>query len=514
MNPEMPEPIGLTNHLMSLDRFAFAYIKLDSKLKILQIEGELEKYGYAGAVLGANALDYFDFLHGLLEFETRESIEFPLVTTSAGVPANILISAHSAGTYEILISDASKEHDQLQLLQQKANEVELLTRKQADLMSELSAANEVISAQNSELKDAYRIQSDFLAGVSHEFRTPLFSILGHNDLIATNAIDSQLAHIKSIQRAGNHLMSLVENLLDYGKIQTDKVVLNPSPVNLKTIFEDVEILLSPVAQSKGIEFLTQIEIANDLWVFTDELRIRQCLINVLGNAIKFTDTGSVSITAVYQGSQLEVVVKDTGIGISEADISRIFDSFWQAENTGKVGAGLGMSITQQIVEIIGGQISVASQLGSGTEVTLSLLLPEVESVEAQPQGTETKQREALSLKILMAEDDADVAHLLLILLTESGHEVEHVKNGEEALKMLNSESYQLLLIDVHMPVLNGIDTIRQLRSQDNDIPAIIMTASTDDRERNQALSVGCDGYVVKPVDMQVLEEVIAEVIAA
>lgn len=507
-------PISLTNHVLSLDRFSFAYICLDEKYKVASLEGQVKRYGFASMKVGDAAIEHFEFLTGILGPDLNEQIELPLVTLPSNIAANILITPDDSGSVEILISDASKEYQQLQLLQQKANEVELLTRKQQQLLSELESANGLISTQNEKLTDANRLQSDFLAGVSHEFRTPLFSILGYNEIISQSVDPSNKPHIESINRAGKHLMSLVENLLDFGKIQSEQVVLNPASVELLEVLRDVQSLLQPSAASKSVEFTLTSDIEQDLWVFADELRLRQCLINIVSNAIKFTDKGSVKIDASYSEDTFTVVVKDTGIGMTQDDLKHIYTAFWQATNTGKVGTGLGMSITKEIIELMGGDIAISSSLGKGTQATLSLILPQIDSQSLPESAQQERDIKSQGLNILMAEDDSDVAELLMLLLEEQGHTVEHVKNGQEVLNRLNSNSYQLLLMDVHMPVLDGIETVRRLRDDNCELPVIIMTASTHERERQAATAAGSNGYLVKPIDMHVLGEITSQILSS
>lgn len=509
---------SFAEHLINSDQFSFVHINIDPKQKITGVFGDLAKYGFNANCVGENAASIFDFLNGLIgnqnsDLDVKEKLELPLLETPSGIHANILITPIAYGNVNLLISDASTEYNQLQLLQQKANEVELLTKQQSKLLTKLEQANRLVNQQNQELEEANRLQTDFLAGVSHEFRTPLFSILGYNDLLQKTAPESAKQHTKSIQRAGKHLMSLVENLLDYGKIGSNKFVLNPSTLSINEVLNDIEILLTETASNKGIKLNFTSDIASNTLAFSDEMRLRQCLINIIGNAIKFTDSGSVSVDSKYQDEHLSVSVKDTGIGIAKDQLDKVYKSFWQAGNTGKVGAGLGLSITKDLIELLGGQIQISSELGKGTTVSLNLLLPEIESNEIDVAQTPVLEElgRTKNFNILMAEDDNDIAELLKVLLQETGYCVEHVKNGEEVLTQLKEETYNLLLLDVHMPKLNGIETIRKLRAENNQIPIVIMTASTHEREREKAIEVGCNAYIVKPIEMAALEEVISEV---
>ncbi|MBT8116030.1 MAG: response regulator [Arenicella sp.] len=498
----MPNTLSETINKKLLEKLNLAFINVDSDMRVVQTSGNLAQYGYDEVAVGDDVTEHVDFLVGI---DSDQALTLPVLASPAGMPVSVNLMPES-GQLTVVIADAKDQFDLQQMLQQKANENQLLMEKQRKLLAQLHSAQTQLKEKNKKLEEASRLQSGFLSGVSHEFRTPLSAIIGYAELIQQdkskehNQGTLELKHnVEPIRRAGNHLLTLVENLLDHGRLDAGEIVINPKPVQVIALLKDVEQMMQPLARAKHIDLVFNDDIDPGHWAYIDESRLHQCLINLVGNAIKFTDSGSVVVTSYCDADILRVLIQDTGIGIAPEDLAKIRLPFWQASDTGKVGTGLGLSITERIIEVMGGSLSISSEIGVGTEVTMELSAPQ--TGEADEQMPVVKCEFDQKLSILLAEDDYDIAQLVVLLLEEANADVTHVENGELAVKAMRRQDFDLVLMDINMPVMNGYEAIKIVRGEGNEVPIIVMTASVIEADREQAQQLGCDGYLCKPVDV-------------
>lgn len=499
---------GLKNQINQqlFKKLELAYLCVDRSLKVVEASSRLVDYGYPNIELGDHVGDHVDFMVGL-DSDTR--LDLPLVVSPSGIPVSVSLLP-SDGMLTILFTNASTQAEQRQALQQKANENELLLRQQRILMIQIEQASLELEGKNEALREAARLQSRFLSGVSHEFRTPLTSIIGYTNLlqndvkgIAKNNVsrigeqETSLDYLRAVRRSSNHLLSLVENLLDHGKLDAEEIVIRPKACSLSEVFEDIRLLLSPLAKTKQVEFVLLQNFPEDTRVIVDDSRLRQCLLNIIGNAVKFTDEGSVKVAASLVDEQLSVSVSDTGGGISEEDLKKIRLPFYQAPDTGKAGTGLGLTITERIIELMGGELLIDSKLNVGTEVRFNLPM-----AVATIATSENAKIDGSALSILLAEDDSDIADLVVMMLSERGVDITHVANGALALDAVKQRSFDLILMDIHMPIMTGYDALEALQDEGNTIPVAVMSASGLDSDRLQAQKYGCVAYLVKPVEVE------------
>jgi signal transduction histidine kinase/ActR/RegA family two-component response regulator len=498
-----------------LDKLQLAYICVDSAMTVVEVSDNLSSYGYNDIVIGANVEECVDFMFG---FDAQTQLDLPMVQSPSGITISVsLLPSDSLLT--VLISNASNQADQRQLLQQKANENELLVERQEKLLTQLEQATEQLESKNEQLEEASRLQTSFLSGVSHEFRTPLTSIIGYTNLVEQSLqrpadktgsdIQQKADHLRAVQRSSRHLLSLVENLLDQGKLDSDEIMLRPKATNLVELFQDVELLLKPLSEAKHIELTISLGIDDSTIVVIDDSRLRQCLINLLGNAVKFTDHGSVSLTADLSGDFLSIKVADTGPGISDEDLEKIRLPFWQAADTGKAGTGLGLTITERIIELMGGELEVSSVLSEGTQVSFQIPTPMLVDQECAKIPNPTQS--LADMAVLLAEDDHDIAALMMVMMAERGVHLTHVENGALALEAMQSTSFDFVLMDIHMPVMTGYETLAALQQANNLTPVVIMSASTVEAGRMKAESLGCYDYLIKPVDVDDVIEIMNHV---
>ncbi|MEM7261788.1 MAG: response regulator [Planctomycetota bacterium] len=366
-----------------------------------------------------------------------------------------------------------------------------------------------------------RTKDEFLATVSHELRTPVAAILGFAELLLDESAqlslpDNHVRAIETIRRNGEHLIGLINDILDLSKIEAGKLAIEEVPTDIAEIVDDVIGLLEPKANEKGlsvrVEDLSRIPPS----VRTDPTRFRQILLNLVGNAIKFTEHGTVLILVNYpSGSErLETSVLDSGIGMTSEELEKIFRPYEQATDatTRKYGGtGLGLTITKNLVELLGGELSAKSQPGRGT--TFRFVLPAPNTSEGlQTDATLTEhQEQQLDLsqlegaRVLVAEDSEDLQLLIRRFLERVGIETEIVETGRDAVNRVLEESeagtpYDAVLMDWSMPILSGLDATRELREAGEELPIIALTAHAAEGAERTCLEAGCSAYMPKPVD--------------
>ena len=371
---------------------------------------------------------------------------------------------------------------------------------------------------------ANKAKSDFLANMSHEIRTPMNAIIGlANILLATKLDDKQKKCITVLQSSADGLMLLINDLLDIDKIESETVELENEPFNMTVMLEGVISIMSVRAQEKGITLNVHYEAGLYKTFIGDYNRIRQIIINLVGNAIKFTDEGSVSIVFANGGKDngkkdLTITVTDTGIGIPENRLVDIFGKFIQADPSitrRYGGTGLGLAISKSLAEQMGGAISVTSEVGVGSTFVLHLSLPvEMSESNAQPYQANIiyldQQANAKKLPILLVEDYEPNILVATNMLENFGYRYEVARNGQEAIATFSPDKYSLLLLDVEMPVMDGYETTRHIRGFEQAkgalrVPIIAITAHALKGDREKCIAAGMDDYITKPFNPHQLQ---------
>ncbi|WP_101924923.1 MULTISPECIES: two-component regulator propeller domain-containing protein [Luteimonas] len=356
----------------------------------------------------------------------------------------------------------------------------------------------------------------FLATLGHEVRTPMTGVLGMSELLLDTPLDPrQRGYAESIRRAGNHLMGLVNDALDLARIEAGRLELDPQPFELARVVQDVAALCEPMARRKALAFETGIDEDVPAWVRGDPGRVRQILLNLVGNAVKFTERGRVGLQVRLEADgAICFVVSDTGPGLSEEQRDRLFRRFEQAESVRTAsrygGSGLGLAISQELSTAMDGRIDVESTLGVGTRFQVCLPLPLVSDPPRQQAGTgHDRLIAAVGLEILLVEDDQTVAEVIGGLLQSQGHQVVHVMHGLTALSEIAARSFDLALLDLDLPGIDGLTLAGMMRAHGFVQPMIAVTARADAGAEAAARASGFTGFLRKPLTGEMLSDALA-----
>lgn len=363
-----------------------------------------------------------------------------------------------------------------------------------------------------------KFKEDFLATMSHEIRTPLSALTGFSKkLMQTNTSSEQKQYIRTINVAGDHLLNIVNDVLDLSRIETGKLKFTTEPFSVYETVTDMHTLMSQKAAEKNISFtLDASEVKRDV-VKGDALRLKQALLNVCGNAIKFTSKGSVHLHVRHVSNNYLFSIADTGIGIPEDKLSEIFNPYEQANNIEKNygGTGLGLAITKKIVELQQGSINIESKVGKGTIITISLPYEKTNDVAAiVPEEEIAAAPELKGYKILLAEDDELNQELAATLLTSVGAEIINAKNGKQAIEKLLLENADAILMDIQMPELNGRQATIFIREHiSKTIPIIGVTANMMNDAKNECVEAGMNEVILKPFEIAELNSILLPLIS-
>ena len=367
---------------------------------------------------------------------------------------------------------------------------------------------------------AEKTMSSFLANMSHEIRTPLTAIIGFSQTLLDSGqtMSERVESIDTIIKSGKHLLHLINDILDLSKIEESKLVLEILPVSIFELLHDIKLLVQHTAEKKGINLSIEYNFPLPITIHTDQVRVKQILLNLVTNAIKFTSKGSVClrVNCLKEKQLIEFNVIDTGIGLNSEQIGKLFNPFTQADNstTRKFGGtGLGLYLSKQLAEQLDGTITVDSIENEGSCFTASVAtgdLEHIEFVNAVPELTSTKHDDEDVLQkmqkhfagnVLLVDDNENNQKLISLYLRKMGATVTLANNGEEGMNEALNDDYDLVLMDMQMPVMDGLEATKRLRDKDYSKPIIALTANTTKDDQRRYLNSGCNGFLSKPVNI-------------
>ena len=491
-------------------------------------------------IMGPNAL-YYNCLHlvsiGSLSFIPFSKKYFFLAAFSIYAPYYIIELNHIQNSEQyielavntfIVISVISITWI-IKLYHLNFREKDRLLRKKLETEIEKTKnAEKALVIARDDAIEATKTKSCFLANMSHEIRTPLTAIIGFSKLLKHQNLSKEKnkKNVNTVIKNSEHLLHIINDILDFSKIEANQLTIENTNFSLFKFISDTNNLIEGNIVNKGLDYQVNYHFPLPSFIVSDEVRLKQIIINLCGNAAKFTAAGYVHLDIKYdqRSNQLFFSVLDSGIGLTETQIDKIFDSFTQADVTTTKnygGTGLGLSISKQLSQKLGGDISVTSEIDSGSCFTFCIDPGDPLTFEMVNSSPEINDEKEVSLMlttfdtqvnghILVVEDTIDNQELISFYLNEMGAHVSLANNGKECIELVQDETFDLILMDMQMPVMGGFDALLALREQNCKIPIVMLTGNVFDEEKQRCIGAGSSGFLTKPIDTEALSAIVVQ----
>lgn len=452
---------------------------------------------------------------------TKFSDKFPIIVMTSFGNESLAVELIKAGAMDYLVKSNDTFSGIPWVIERTYREwTHILERKRIE--SEILLKNKEIEAQNIEYKhlneelkiakekaeESDRLKSAFLANMSHEIRTPMNGIIGFSDLLDTPDLtaEKRRSYIQIIRNSNAQLLSIINDIIDISKIETGQINIYEESINIQALLNEIHEFFEPQAECKGLKISAINNLSeNQQYIWGDPIKIRQILTNLINNALKFTDVGFIDFGVTKTNNLIQFFVKDTGSGIPKQDLDIIFERFRQAGTNNHFkhrGTGLGLAISKAYVELMSGNIWVDSNINEGSTFYFTVPDKILGAGDHHKDNSKPGKEEEFSwsgLKILIAEDERTNFEYIREILAATGVQVTHAVDGTEAFeKLAGNEKFDLVLMDLKMPGLTGIDVTRKIRQMNINVPVIAITACALTNEKTSALEAGCSDFLYKP----------------
>ncbi|HNR91402.1 MAG TPA: ATP-binding protein [Dokdonella sp.] len=476
-------------------------LDFDRDWNLRDIAGDAARFGFDGGSADAALRGLQELFLGM---PLDEGVDLSFVQLPNGRNAHVHLLAGDGG-FRVILLDAQDEHDRQRSQQQLGNEAAIASAQKTKAIHQLRHIREQLEQQRTRLEEANALKTALIATLSHDFRSPLTSIFGYLHLLEGNAglDESARQHVRAVRRNASYLFALAENLLEYGRRESGGRVLNPAIVDLTALRDDLVAMFRPLAADKNLGFAMAVHVEDVRKPVLDEMRLRQILVNLLSNAVRYTLEGEVSASLTWRDGALTVEVRDTGIGIPEEYHERVFVAFNGGGQGGSKGAGLGLSIVKRLVAQLHGSLVLDSAPGRGT--TFTVVLPALGQAEPDrpPTVGETGATAWLhGCKALVVDDDPDIAQLVALLLDDLGFHVRTTGDAASAVDLALADPPDVLVVDVELPGMSGNTVVYRLRAQGYKGRIVTLSATPTEEARATALAAGSDHYLTKPIHIE------------
>lgn len=429
---------------------------------------------------------------------------------------NITSNVCEFKVYEVAATDILSKPVNMEILKSKIDIFKKLREKRLAVDEKVvmleKVTQDLVEARKI-AEEADQAKSAFLANMSHEIRTPMSSILGFADLIKNSRLEPEKvsSYIDIIIRNGKHLLDIINDVLDLSKVEAGQLNVDITNVNLKKLIEEVVLFLSSVAEYNNVSLIIGKSFKEKIFIKADSTRLKQVLINLIGNSIKFSKGGTVLIDSQISETTIDIVIEDNGIGIPIEKQKQLFIPFSQLTDRNSEltmrGTGLGLCLSKKLMQNMNGDILLArSAPNQGTTFLVRTLLGDSHIAEFSPIQTWSPiEKECLkNLKIFVVDDSKDNQMLLQIMLEKYGATIDFAEDGQQAVEQVNNKQFDIVLMDYKMPIMDGFKATQNIRMSGNPVPIILLTANAMKGEREKSLQAGADAYISKPIDWSAL----------